>query len=46
MSLETLDAPIGREMKDRQKMAVTEVNSKSARTIHLKLLNVLKIIHL
>lgn len=33
----TIDAPIGRDDKDRKKMAVTEVNSKEAIT-HLKVL--------
>lgn len=33
----TIDAPIGRDVKDRQKMAVTEVNSKDART-HFKVI--------
>lgn len=32
-----VDAPIGRDRRDRQKMAVTEVNSKPART-HFKVL--------
>ncbi len=33
----TIDAPIGRDVKDRQKMAVTATNSKSART-HFKVI--------
>ena len=33
----TIDAPIGRDMKDRKKMAVTSVNSKDAVT-HLRVL--------
>lgn len=33
----TIDAPIGRDKKDRQKMAVTSTNSKDART-HFKVL--------
>ncbi|MEG1475279.1 MAG: RluA family pseudouridine synthase [Longicatena sp.] len=33
----TIDAPIGRDCKDRQKMAVTSTNSKDART-HFKVL--------
>ena len=33
----TIDAPIGRDMKDRKKMAVTSVNSKEAVT-HLRVL--------
>lgn len=33
----TIDAPIGRDVKDRQKMAVTSTNSKDART-HFKVL--------
>ena len=33
----TIDAPIGRDMKDRKKMAVTSVNSKDAIT-HLRVL--------
>ena len=33
----TIDAPIGRDLKDRKKMAVTEINSKEAIT-HFKVL--------
>ena len=33
----TIDAPIGRDVKDRQKMAVTSTNSKDART-HFKVI--------
>lgn len=33
----TIDAPIGRDVKDRQKMAVTATNSKDART-HFKVI--------
>lgn len=33
----TIDAPIGRDVKDRQKMAVTATNSKEART-HFKVI--------
>ena len=33
----TIDAPIGRDLKDRQKMAVTATNSKDART-HFKVI--------
>ena len=33
----TIDAPIGRDMKDRKKMAVTSINSKDAVT-HLRVL--------